>query len=212
MAIFKSQDFKDILYPVHTVKSGVDPREAFPHLLDYSEFALRTPKELPFKKVFNFIVYAYDQKSPFFTQVEDFVDRKKQAVLEAGFQPDNEGDFSDQVKGMLNCENKVVNMMIIRYCRIQGKDFANLIASMEAFHQINYQLLSNVTVEGDDAIVVAKRKADLDKAADDLNKRLNEKARRFLSQEIAEGLHDDLWSLAEKETTYIRLSPEDYAD
>ena len=103
--------------------------------------------------------------------------------------------------------------MIIRYCRLQGKDFTNLMASQEAFYQINVQLLSNIqTDNNDDAVAVAKKKAELDKAADDFNERLNEKARRFLTQEIAQGLHDDLWSLAEDEALNINISPEDYAN
>jgi len=212
MVHFKPIDYKEILYPVHTLKKGMGIFDAFPKLLDYEEFGVRLPGELSINKVFKYIVYAYDQKSPFVTQIDDLIIRKKEAVQEAGFIAKN-NSFSAVVKDMLNCENEKVNKMIIRYCRLQGKDFTNLMASQEAFYQINVQLLSNIqTDNNDDAVAVAKKKAELDKAADDFNERLNEKARRFLTQEIAQGLHDDLWSLAEDEALNINISPEDYAD
>jgi len=211
MTNFKSQDYKDMLYPVHNLKRDVDIFKTFPKLKDYSEFSEKLIASLPIDKVFKYIVYVYDQKSPFFTQIEDLVQRKKAAVLEAGFEPNASQNFSTSIKGMLNCENPAINSMIIRYCRMQGKNFANLVASIEAFHQINLQLISNINGQDDDAIVIAKKKADLDKAADDLSNRLNEKARRFLSQEVAEGLHEDLWSLAEDEALNIKITPEDFS-
>ena len=212
MVHFKPIDYKEILYPVHTLKKGMGIFESFPKLFDHDEFGVTLPSTLPFDKVFRYIVYAYDQKSPFVTQIDDLITRKKEAVQEAGFIAKN-NSFSAVVKDMLNCENEKVIKMIIRYCRLQGKDFTNLMASQEAFYQINVQLLSNIqTDNNDDAVAVAKKKAELDKAADDFNERLNEKARRFLTQEIAQGLHDDLWSLAEDEALNINISPEDYAN
>jgi len=184
--------------------------DAFPKLLDYQEFGVQLPGELSINKVFKYIVYAYDQKSPFVTQIDDLVLRKKEAIQEAGFLANN-NEFSEVVKKMLNCENEKVNKMIIRYCRLQGKDFTNLVASQEAFYQINAQLLSNIKSDKDDAVETAKKKAALDKAADEFNERLDEKARRFLAQETAQELHNNLWSLAEDEALNINISPEDYA-
>ena len=211
MAHFKSQDFKDILYPVHTLKKGVDIFTAFPKLLDYEEFCGRLPAQLPINKVFKFIVYTYDEKSPFVLQIDDLIQRKKEAVQAAGFiATDNR--FPEAVNDMLNCKNERVNEMIIRYCRLQGKDFTNLMASQEAFYQINVQLLSNIKTDNDDAVEVAKKKAALDKAADEFNERLDEKARRFLTQETAQELHNSLWSLAEDEALSITITPEDFAN
>ncbi len=210
MVHFKPVDYKEILYPVHTLKKGMDIFDAFPKLLDYQEFGVILPGDLSINKVFKYIVYAYDQKSPFVTQIDDLVLRKKEAVQEAGFLANN-NEFSEAVKKMLNCENKKVNDMIIRYCCLQGKNWLNLVASLEAFFQINAQLLSNIKSDKDDAVETAKKKAALDKAADEFNERLDEKARRFLTQETAQPLHDRLWSLAEDEALNISISPEDYA-
>ena len=101
--------------------------------------------------------------------------------------------------------------MIIGYCRMQGKDFTNLIASQEAYYQINLELMKGIDKD-EDALAVATKKANLDKLADEYNVRLNEKARNFLSQEIAQGLHDELWRMAEDESANITITPEDYAD
>ncbi len=211
MVHFKNQDYKEILYPVHTLKMGVDIFDSFPKLLDYEEFGVRLPASLPLDKVFKYIVYTYDQKSPFVLQIDDLIQRKKEAIQEAGFVARN-NIFPEAVKKILNCENEKINEMIIRYCRLQGKDFTNLVASQEAFYQINIQLLSNIKTDNDDAVEVAKKKAALDKAADEFNERLDEKARRFLTQETAQSLHNSLWSLAEDEALAIKVTPEDYAD
>lgn len=209
---FKSQDFKDVLYNVHTLKRSVDIFKEFPKLQEYEEFYPTLPSALPKDKVFKFIVYAYDQKSPFFTQIEDLIERKKAAVQEAGFTPHHKDGFSEPVKKMLNCEDKKINAMIIRYCRFQGKAFTNLVSSQEAFYQINLQLLSNIKSETDSAIKFSTEKAKLDDLATDYSERLDEKARKFLSQETAQGLHDDLWRLAEEEAMNIPITPEDYAN
>jgi hypothetical protein len=190
----------------------VDIFVVFPKLNDFDEFKAKLPPTLPKDKVFKYIVYAYDQKSPFYTQIEDLVERKKAAVREAGFEPTHKSGFNENVKQMLNCEFKEINLMIIRYCRLQGRDFTNLIASQEAFYQSNVQLISNIKDVGDDANKVAQDKSKLDELLTKHAERLNEKARKFLSQETAQGLHDDLWSMAEEEAMNIKITPEDFAD
>lgn len=212
MAHFKSQDFKDMLYPVHTLKRDVDIFKSFPKLKDFEEFGVTLSPTIPITKIFKYIVYAYDQRSPFFTQIEDLRERKILSIKEAGFEPTHQKGFNDSVRMVLNCEHKKVNAMIIRYCRFQGKEFTNLVSSQEAFYQSNLQLLSNIQSKDDDANKVAQEKAKLDELLSKHAERLNEKARKFLSQETAEGLHEDLWKLAEDEAEAIMITPEDYAE
>lgn len=212
MAHFKSQDFKDILYPVHTIGRGVDILKSFPKLADFEEFTVPLSSSIPFNKIFKYIVYAYDKKSPFFTQVEDLRERKILSMHEAGFESNHKKGFNEAVRMVLNCEHKKVNSMIIRYCRFQGMEFTNLAASQEAFYNSNLQLLSNIQSEDDDANKVAQDKAKLDELLTKHAERLNEKARGFLSQETAIGLHEELWVLVEDEAANIKLTPEDYAD
>ncbi len=189
----------------------MDVFTVFPTLKDQIEFTIALPATIPFLKVFKYIVFVYDEKSPFLNQIEDLIERKKEAILEAGFKPDKDGNFREPVRKILNCEDGRVNKMIMRYCRMQGKDFTNLIASQEAYYQINLELMKGIDKD-DDALSTAKKKAELDKLADDFNIRLNEKARNFLTQETAQGLHDALWSLAEDESANINLTPEDYSN
>lgn len=210
MQEFKSKDYKDILYPVFSLKNDTDIFSAFPRLNEYEEFRSKLPTTTPFDKVFKYIVYAYDKKSPFFLNIEDLIERKKLAVLQAGFEVNARKSFNEQVRAMLNCENIVINKMIIRYCRMQSKEFTSLVASQEAFYQINLQLMT--VKEGDeDPVKTAKEKAALDKSANEFNERLDEKARRFLSQETSEIITQDLWNMAEEEAVKILLTPEDYA-
>jgi hypothetical protein len=206
MADFRSQDFKEILFPVHTLTMSMNLFETYPNLYDFDEFMEVLPPEIPIAKVFKYIVYVYDKKSPFYTQIDDLIDRKKQAALEVDFKLTEDGEFTEEVKAVLNCKNKRVNAMILRYCRIQGKEFTNIVASNEAFYQLNLKLLSNHPDDGD-----SKSKAALDNDVTNMAKRLSEKARDFLSQETAKGLEEDLWILAEDEAANINISPEDHA-
>lgn len=211
MVIFKPVDFQDMLYPVHNLKKDVDLISQFPKLNEFEEFQHKPSPEIPLDKLFKYIVYTYDKKSPYVTQIEDLVERKLEAIQAAGFKPNHNKGFSPIINRLLNCEIDYVNKMIIRYCRFQGKDFPNIMASQEAFHQINLQLLSNIKNDDDDPVAMAKKKADLDKAADEFNDRLNEKARKFLVGDTSQGLNDDLWSTAEDEANNIKITPEDYS-
>jgi len=203
MADFRSQDYKDILFPVHALTSSMDIFETYPKLNDFSEFKKKLKPSLQINKVFKYIVYVYDQKSPFYTQVDDITNRKKEAAVEVDFPTNEDGEFIDEVIDILNCKNLDVNAMIIRYCRIQGQEFTNLAVSQEVFYQVNLQLL---TFSDDPA-----KKAKLDDDATKMAKRLNEKSRAFLSQETKKSLYDELWSLAEDEAANIKITPEDYA-
>jgi len=89
---------------------------------------------------------------------------------------------------------------------MQSKEFTNIVASNEAFYQINLQLLSNGEGGSD-----TKEKATLDKLATDMAERLDDKVRKFLSQENSKSIEKDLWVLAEDEAANIKISPEDYA-
>jgi hypothetical protein len=210
---FKSQDFKEILFPVHNLKKGMDLFKAFPTLNKYEEFTkAKLPATLPLVKVFKYIVFTYDKKSPYYTQIDEQRERKIEAIKAAGFLPNHKNGFSDAVRGVLSCENQIVNAMIIRYCRLQGKEFTNLIASQEAYYQNNLQLISNIKSDDDDAIKFSTDKAKLDEQITKQGDRLNEKARAFLAQEEMSGLYDDLWEIAEEEAQNIKLTPEDYAE
>jgi hypothetical protein len=208
---FKKQDFEELLFPVHTLKKGDDVFDAFPRLLDYSEFQHRLPASLNINKVFKYIVYVYDKKSPYRTQIEDLVERKIEAAMEAGFSTHHNGGFSDSAKSIFECDNSIVNRMIIRYLRIQGKDFTGLIVDQEAYYQIKAEQLASISGEGEERVKAAKSKAELGKLANETKDRLDDSMRNFLEQETAVGLHKEAWKLADDEADNIKLTPEDYA-
>jgi hypothetical protein len=211
MVHFKKQDYEEILYPVHTLKKGMDLFATFPKLLEHKEFQISLPASLNKEKVFTYIVYVYDKKSPFRTQIEDLRRRKIEAAMESGFSTSHNGGFSESVKGLLNCENTIINKMIIRYLRLQGKDFTGLVVDQEAYYQINLQQIEGISSTDNDALKTAKSKAELSKMATEYRERLDDSARNFLEQEEAIGLHNELWNLAEDEVKNIKLTPEDYA-
>lgn len=208
---FKSKDFDNILYPVHTLKKGMDLFKVIPELLDYKEFTLKRPASLPIDKVFKYIVYAYDKKSPYVTQISDLTERKIEAARDAGFRTTSQNGFSESVIMMLNCQIDSINEMIIRYLRMQGKDVTGLAVDQEVYYQLNLRVLRGLTGNEDEKDAQAKVKAELSEKKNKMRERLEENARNFLEQEIAQGLHKKLWEIAENEAEHIKLTPEDYA-
>lgn len=211
MADFKSKDFDNILYPVHTLKKGMDLFSQFDELLNYKEFTEKIPQSTPIERVFKYIVFAYDSKSPYVTQINDLTERKIEAAKDAGFRTTHEKGFSDTVVKILNCQNDKVNAMIIRYLRMQGKDITGLAVDQEVYYQLNLRVLRGLSGTEDDKDAQAKVKAELSEKKDKMRLRLEENARNFLEQEKAQGLHEKLWELAENEAEHIKLTPEDYA-
>jgi hypothetical protein len=212
MVEFKPKDFESLLYHVHTVKKSMDIFEAFPELLDYSEFTLKTPASLPINKVLPYIIYVYDKKSPYVTQIDDLKERKIQAARDVGFRTTHQKGFSESAIKMLNCEYDNINSMIIRYLRLQGKDVTGLAVDQEAYYQINLQIIKGIEKTDDDKNKTAKDKAALSKVAGEMRTRLEEDSRNFLEGETAIKLQEKLWDLAENEAEHIKLTPEDYAE
>jgi hypothetical protein len=161
--------------------------------------------------LFKYIVFAYDSKSPYVTQIDNLKERKIQAAIDAGFTTSHSRGFSDTVIMMLNCQIEAVNAMIIRYLRIQGKDITGLAVDQEVYYELNLRVLRKLAGDETEKDAQAKAKAALSLDKDKMRIRLEENARSFLEQETAQGLHETLWKLAEDEIVNIQLTPEDYA-
>ena len=214
MSEFKAKDFDKILYPVHKLKKGADIFESYPNLLDYPEFTESINKlsaSTPIDKVFKYIVFIYDSKSPYVTQISDLTTRKIQAAKDVGFRTNHASGFSSSVVSMLNCQSDVINEIIIRYLRLQGKDITGMAVDQEVYYQLNRRVLRGLVGNEDEKDAQAKIKAQLSLEKDKMRIRLDETARNFLQQEVAQGLHDKLWEIAGEEAEHIKLTPEDYA-
>jgi len=211
MVEFKPKDFDGLLYKVHALKQSMGIFDAYPDLLSHKEFRLKVPSSLPINKVFSYIVYVYDKKSPYVTLIDDLRERKIQAALDCGFRTTHQRGFSESVIKMLNCEHDNINEMIIRYLRLQGKDITGLAVDQEAYYQINLQIIKGIDKDDEDKNKTAKSKAELSKVAGEMRGRLEIAARDFLEGEVAKTLHESLWDLAENEAEHIKLTPEDYA-
>lgn len=211
MSEFKAQDFDDILFPVHSLKKGMDILEIFPSLKPYREFKLPLPGAISLVKLFKFIVFAYDSKSPYVTQIDNLKERKIMAAKDAGFSTGHNTGFHSSVIDMLNCDNDSANEMIIRYLRIQGKDITGLAIDQEVYYQLNLRAIRGLSGTEDEKDKQVEVKAKLSETKDKLRVRIEDNARSFLQQETAQGLHRKLWEIAEDEAQHINLSAEDYA-
>ena len=71
--------------------------------------------------------------------------------------------------------------------------------------------MRGLTGSEDEKDAQASAKAVLSEKKDKMRSRLEENARDFLEQEVAQGFHKKLWEIAENEAEHIKLTPEDYA-
>lgn len=98
-----------------------------PDLRDWVEFRNVKGKykteEISNSSIIAYIVGMYDPKSPF--RSLEYETRKKVSALYAGFIVRESGDFSGRAQEVLNCEEEIISMMIIRYCAItRGLEYA----------------------------------------------------------------------------------------
>ncbi len=73
-------------------------------------------EEISNSAIIAYIVCMYDPKSPF--RSLEYETRKKASALYAGFITRAGGEFSGRGQEILNCEEEIISIMIIRYCAL----------------------------------------------------------------------------------------------
>lgn len=125
----RRKDFNKLLLNCYGVHDDDDIFKVFPILTKYPEFGKRIKAkegDEPIEalhnrtKLIKYIIFAYDPNSPF-QVIEDTLDRRAEAALEAGYETTNK-KFPDAVDMMIRCIWPEVNRMIIRYCMMNHPD------------------------------------------------------------------------------------------
>lgn len=200
---YEDEDFSDLLLNVHSVPKKDRVIDRFPDFTKYDEFKGDLgDKDIHLDKILRYIVYKYDRKSPLI-DIEDYIIRKTTAAQLAGFKPYDNGRFPEFVKKMLAGKNKVINLMIIRYCRMQyPAEWAFLVAGNEAY----YSILDDMMNED------GKKKKDSFTQAGIMVKELDEMRQQLFNGEESKLIDEDLYKVVEiKAKEYRRMSPENMA-
>ena len=143
---FKESDFEDMAFRVDLMPSNKNPIRHFPELKLYPEFEKKEELEdKDFNKIIKYIGFLYQKNTPL-RAIDDFLKRKVEAAKLAKFPMKSKTEFVDQFQKIINGEYRDVNLMILRFCRIQrSTDFSELMV----YEEIYYSELGNLKKETD---------------------------------------------------------------
>lgn len=133
---YNKDEFLGMRYDVSKEYSA-NFKRVFPDLYNYLEFVqMMKLRQYDFDKLFRYIAYLYDLKSPVLRYNADIRKRKVEAAKLADFPMDDnmfEKKYMDIMQG-IGIDAVVVNKAVIRYCRMQNE---HLFVQLAAFDQKN---------------------------------------------------------------------------
>lgn len=209
---FKVEDFKGMLYDIIRIPLDRKIKTVYKDLAGVAEFNRRIPgsstqRPIEADVMLRYVMYCYDRKSPL--QRLPMLRRKIKAA-ELASVPTYNGQYDSHMQQVFRCENRVVNDMIIRFCRMQyPRKYAFLVTGNEAFFNTLTELL-NYKPNDDDVLKQTELKGKIFNQAKAMVTHLDELATEILSNDTSQGLVEDLIRTAEGEITH-KMSPEDYA-
>lgn len=212
---FKTSDFRGMMFPVHEAHTKhLNPLAAFPELKKYPEFEKLKQRKMfghiePMR-LFSYMVYVYDRKSPFVIEFDNIMERKKKALLYLGV-GGNAKKFNDKVVDIMQCKHDDLNKMIIRFCRMQGSiEYSHLVANTEAYYHIMQEIVKEIRgVDAEDNAKIAKIKTEISIKAKEIVDTIDSLRKSLLSRDRNDKLDRVMWATIEEEIERtIRLSPE----
>ena len=160
----KDLDFSRMRYAIG--KESV--LDAHPELKKYKEFASADDK------VLRYVIYCYDKYSPFHRVAAGDINKRKRLAMEKAGMLLSKINNDEQIQEIINGENMLVNIMIVRYIRLQSDaKFAILMAKQENYYHGLFVLTSRKVTIGDaidEALSKNKFSDSLMKQAEDLEK------------------------------------------
>lgn len=196
-----SEKRKKLLYDISELSTKDKVVDKFPELLNYKEFSAIAKKD----KVIKYIIHLYDHASELIKTYPILKERKKAALIEAGFDGKIPPLMEDLIEGNFHSESvKPVFDAIICYLRLQKSDVWFEICVLEQELE-EYRVLRLQRVEDDkdkDTIMAAEKKSKLRQECSSILKDLEGYRLEFF------GIHEDVKN--EIQTLKI-TSPEQYS-
>lgn len=131
--------FKNCYVNIGRIKGGYGVFNIRPEMGDWVEFRDHPKKfiasEPSNSEIITYIVAMYDPQSPFRNLEYDV--RKRVSGLYAGFKVLESGAFSERGQSIMNCEEPIVGMMIVRYCAItRGLEYTTYREFERRYHEL----------------------------------------------------------------------------
>lgn len=189
--------FKGLMFPVFDLPSNISLLQRYPQLSQWPEFRLPTKHDINI--VIRYIIAAYD-KNGMRVYESNALKRKKLAAELAGWKPERNGEFREEVKEILNGDNDAINQMIVRYCKLQrGASYSVLVGMEEVFYGILQKMIGKVEISAKEAQMF-----------EEYEKKIELRAIEFLNGDTSKPLREGLFEIIEFEK--LELRPEDIAE
>lgn len=193
---FEELDYTKMMCNVMAVPDKRSPEDEFEVFKKYKEFLEPTP-EIDRKKLFRYIPLVYDKHSPLHTVIPDIKKVKGKAAELAGFRLQEDGTFLPNVMQMMECNNREVNQMIIRY---------SVLHKSAKYHQ--YVVLREAQVKLSVNIIEDPNKANV-ASFNDVSERVDSAQQELLSGDNNANLQDSFHEYYFENE--LQLRPEDIA-
>jgi len=212
---YTDTDFDGLRFRVDKILTkDYDPIQKFPELAIYPEFSDEIVGELKkdLGKIFTYIVYTYDYKSPFVIYSDNIIKRKKEALENSGFGWSRQtGKYSAIAEDMITCKNKAINLMVIRYCRIlRNNDWMTLVGFEEALARQIAEMTSGMThKDGKEVELTPEQHARTINNVKTLRNEIKELTSDFFSKDTNESLKESIYDSIELDD--LNITPEQIA-
>jgi len=189
--------FKGLLFPVFDLPQSINLLQRYPQLSQWPEFRLPTKHDKNI--VIRYIIAAYD-KNGMRIYESNSLKRKKLSAELAGWNPEKNGEFRDEIKAIMNGDDDTINQMIVRYCKLQrGASYSVLVGMEEVFYGILLKMIGKVEISTKEAQMF-----------EEYEKKIELRAIEFLNGDSSKGLREGLFEIIELEK--LELRPEDIAE
>jgi hypothetical protein len=142
--------------------------------------------------------------------MQDDVKRKTSSAEYAGWNPNKDGLFDNDVDQIMKCLNPEVNLMIIDFLRtFNDPSWALLMTGMESYYQKLQQIINADFGQGRrDVFQVEETKGKLFKQAQEMSKALDEAAKKILQDENPYLRRDLYCTIDQDSKNRLNITPE----
>jgi hypothetical protein len=206
--LLSDKDFDTLTYNVMKYKTDVNLLSKFPTIGSINSFKEYKGDR---NKVIKYIVLCYDKGSPILNRfMQDDVKRKTSSAEYAGWNPNKDGLFDNDVDQIMKCLNPEVNLMIIDFLRtFNDPSWALLMTGMESYYQKLQQIINADFGQGRrDVFQVEETKGKLFKQAQEMSKALDEAAKKILQDENPYLRRDLYCTIDQDSKNRLNITPE----
>lgn len=195
---FEDLDYTKMMCNVMSIPLSKNPEDEFEIFRKYKEFneKMNPTPEVDRKKLFRYFPLVYDKHSPLHV-ITDLKKMKGKAAELAGFKRQDDGSFLSNVMEILECSNREVNQMIIRYVVLhKSAKYHQWVVLREAHEKLSINIIED------------PKKSNVD-SFNDVSERLDSTQQELLSGDNNQKLQESMYDYHFENE--LQLRPEDMA-